>query len=421
VGGDTEGEELRRGLAALRRELEETAVTARFVRSSGVRAALQRRLQATQRQLQSIEELALATSGTAEDPTSASSGEGLQRKVMLRLLTLMGESGSTPEAATDLLADLGARLQRRGPVDGALLDVFSEATDAYAREFGAVPPAHLLELLRTHVNRTAGALDLPMTPQLRSRLAHVVSEAACLAGWTLHACGRRGEAHAYFTLARDVARDSGHHLLQALALGSMASLFSTIVRGTPSRSRVAQRLLEQATALVPPDVVAPGVAWLHGRLAEEHAALGERTAFVSTLERARTLFGLARQAGESAPRVLSPHGVLSFWGKDGPGPDLVEGFGLGVLGDARGVDVLVPQLAVSHHPVDRTIILGDLATAHLRQGDCEQAVSMTIALVDESVDGEVLGRLDRARGLRAQFLSGTPGLAELDERLAVVA
>ena len=401
-------EDARLHLAALRRELEEAVVALRFARPSEARTGAQQRLQAAR---DHVEELDRVLAATGREDTG-----DLEARVLGRLRSVLAGPAAAPDDTVDRLAELGERIARPGPPDARLLAAYRETTALYARDFRIVPPHRLLPLLRAHVDRAAAHLDLPLRPSLRAELGAVVAETAALTGWTLHVGGRRGEAHAHFALARAAARDADQPALHALALGSMASLYSTIVRGTAERSRIALRLLEQAISLVPDGMPAMGEAWLHGRLAEEHAALGDAEGFASELERARALLRDPRSPGAG---VFGPEGVLAFWAPSAPGPDLSEGFGMGVLGDPRGIERLLPLLAITPQPVTRATILGDLATAYLRRGEPEQALGTTIVLVETAIAGHVPGRLDRARGLRTQLPPDTHGLADLDDRLAL--
>lgn len=340
----------------------------------------------------------------------------LHRRMLLKVLALRDGVDGPP-------ADLDRVLDSAAPVEPALVSAFGDVTRVLAREYRRAGPGRLVALLRAHVDRAASHLDLPARPGVRARLGSVVGEAACLAGWVLHVTGRRGEAHAYFVLGRDAARDAGDTTVQALATGAAASLFTTLTRGLPGGSRVAERLLSQAVALVTDD--APGVAraWLYGRLAEELAALGDADGHAAAVERSRDAFAAAAAEPARDPRwagVFTGEGILGFWVPGGPGPDLVEAFGYGLLGDRRGVELLEPAVAREHRSAGRATLLGDLATSRLRLGDLDEAARTAAELVDEAVAGRVLGRVERARGLRRRLPDGLPGVRELDERLAVV-
>lgn len=341
-------------------------------------------------------------------------GDEVRRRLLVRLMGAIGDD--QPAGSLERLAAFGEQLIRRGPVDAATLDAFETVTATCAREYTQVPPQRLAPLLRSHVDRTAARLDLPMTPSLRARLGAVVAETAALTGWTLHVAGRRGEAHALFTLTREVARDAGHDVLHALALGSMSSLYTAINRGSLGGSRVALRLLEQAVIVAPAHTPGPALAWLHGRLAEERAVLGDADGFARAL--ADSERHNAATAGTGDLVVFGPDSVLSFWAPGGTGPAHVKGFGLGVLGRPGGVGALDRLVARTPDPVGRTTLLGDLATAHLHAGDPDAALVTAIEAAGVARAGGLHGRLDRVRGLRSRFPHGLAGLDALDERLA---
>jgi len=343
----------------------------------------------------------------------------LHRRMLLKVLTL--RDGAPAEAPRP---DLERVLEPADRLDPALVRAFGDVTRVLVGEYARSGPGRLVGLLRAHVDRAASHLDLPAAPGLRARLGSVVAEGACLAGWVLHLTGRRGEAHAYFVLGRDTARDAGDAGIQALATGTASSLFSTLTRGTTGGSRVAERLLAQAVALLPEP--APGVAraWLSGRLAEERAALGDRDGHARAVEWAREALAEdgAQRAGHDLgwAGVFSSGGILSFWTPDGRGPDLVEAFGHALLGDPRGVLALAPAVAGEARAAGRATLLGDLATGHLRRGEAEEAAAAAARMVEEAVRGRVLGRVERARGLRRQLPDGLAAVQELDERLSVL-
>jgi len=337
----------------------------------------------------------------------------VRRRLLLRLLGRIGDDRA--DGSLERLAAFGEQLIRHGPVDAGTLEAFETVTATCAREFSRVAPLRLAALLRSHVDRTAARLDLPMTPALRARLGAVVAETAALTGWTLHLAGRRGEAHALFTLAREVARDAGHDVLHALALGSMSSLYTAINRGALGGSRVALRLLEQAVALAPPSTPGPALAWLHGRLAEEHAVLGDHDGCAREIAASRR----HNAAGAGAELVVfGPASVLSFWAPGGDGPEHAEAFGLGVLARPGGVQALGRLAAGTTEAAGRTTLLVDLATAHLHAGDADAAAAAAVVAADLARERALHGRLDRVRGLRARFPHGVAGLTDLDERLA---
>lgn len=314
----------------------------------------------------------------------------------------------------DTLVELDRTAERARPVDPAALESLRELTLAWAREYATSPPPQLLELVRAHVDRTAAGLDLPMAPSVRVRLAGIASETASLAGWVLLAAGRPGEAQAHFVLAATVARDVGDGTREALAIGSLSSLFSTLSRGTAGGSRPAVRLLRHAVDLVGPDAPPVARGWLRCRLAEEQAAVGDADGFHATVEVARTD---ADDPGGAEPGVFTADGVLTLWGPRRPGLALTEGLGTGLLGDGRALGRLERLLGTVTAPVDRTLVLGDCATIALVHGHADHAADRATDLFDLAVDHALFGRLDRVRGLRARLPDHAPGVATLDDRL----
>jgi len=411
---DDQEPRLRRHLDAARGELRSAASTLRGSAPDAARASAEHRLAAAGLRLDELEALLSARPQRVRHAGDRVAPGELHRRMLLKVLALRDGADGPP-------ADLERVLDPAVAVDPALVAAFADVTRGLAREYRRAGPARLLGVLRAHVDRAASHLDLPAPPGVRARLGSVVAEAACLTGWVLHVTGRRGEAHAYFVLGRDAARDAGDTVVQALATGAAASLFTTLTRGTPGGSRVAARLLSQAVALVPDDAPAVGRAWLHGRLAEELAALDDAAGHGAAVEVSRAAFAAAGDdRDERWAGVFSADGILAFWTPGGPGPDLVEAFGHGLLGDRRGVELLEPAVAREPRAAGRATLLGDLATSRLRLGDLEGAAVAATDLVDQARAGRVLGRVERARGLRRRLPDGLPAVRELDERLALL-
>lgn len=345
-------------------------------------------------------------------------GGQVERRVVRELFRVIGQSAAVPRDSLDHLADLAVVVERRGPVDPSLLDAIEELTAGYAERFESAPPEQLLDLVRAHVNHIGARMDRPMSPSLQARLGSLAAEAAALAGWLAYLAGRRGEARSYFSFARDAARDADDPTLHALALGSMAALFSAVSSGTSAGSLVAARLLQQAVALVPADAPPTARAWLAGRLAAEHALLGDRQAFGRCLGRSGA--ALAEAAPETGRvRVFDARGVLSFWGHGGIGEEHAAGFGGAVLGDRRAVDRLAGAVAAVPSAVGRSNVLADLATAHLLLGDVDAAAQAAVRALRVAAPLGYGARAQRVAGLRDRMPSAGSAVVALDEQLAL--
>lgn len=418
-------------IAAAREGLSDAASALLFVRPDRAREAAERGLRAARLQLDGANRV-LESGDRVRDTATPSAArryarllpievdDDVHRRIMLKLLSFLGGAAAAPGTALARLRELEETVNHEGPVDGLRIDAFRTVTNAYAQEFITVPPQQLIDVLRAHVNRTVSCMELPTLPSLRARLGTVVAETAALTGWVLHVAGQRGEAHAYFTLARDVAREVGDATAEAVALASMSSLYSTKNRGSEGGSQAALRLLQQAAELVPHGAPTPAKAWINARVAEESAALGDTGAFAVSLEHALTIRANERRDDPLGSLVFMEQGLMNFWGQQGEGPSLSEGFGLSVLGDRRGVDRLTPLLHRVDNLPSRAVLLGDLVTAHVNNGDHDQAVRRAAQMVEVTVASGVLGRLERVRGLRRRMPDGVPGLADLDELLAAV-
>lgn len=415
-------------IAAAREGLSDVASALLFVRPDKAREAAERGLRAARQQLDRADRVLETWGDGTSEPTGKGTGrrgrllpvevdEDVHRRIMLKLLSFLGGAAAAPQVALSRLTELEELVNRAGPVDGARIQAFRAVTNAYAQEFIAAPPQQLIDVLRAHLNRTVSSLELPTMPSLRAELATVVSETASLTGWVLYLAGQRGEAHAHFALARDVAREARDATAEAVALGSMAMLYSTRDRGTAGGSPLALRLVREAADLIPADAPTPAKAWLSARVAEEYAALGQRPAYSMHLSRALEVRANEQRDAPSGSVVFMEQGLMNFWGAQGDGPALSEGYGLGVLGDPRGADRLTPLLHRTDSPACRAVLLGRLTTAHVNQREYDEAVRRAAQMVEVTVAGGVLGRIEMVRGLRRRMPDGVPGLGDLDELL----
>jgi hypothetical protein len=339
--------------------------------------------------------------------------------VLLKLLSVIGGAATIPLEPLERLAELATDVRRPGPVDDRVLDASAELTHRYAAQFEVLAPQPLLELVTAHLNQVGARLDLPAAPSLRARLGTIASETAALAGWLAVLSGRRGEAHSYFAFARDAARDADDPELHALALGSLASLYSALSTGAARGSMVAVRLLQQSLALIPCNAKATARAWLAGRLAGEQALLGDAAGFARNLERSGAALAEAGADGDR-PGVFTGGALLSFWGKGGIGWDHMSAFGAAVLGDRRAIDRLAGLLPAVQGGVGRSNVLVDLATVHLQHGEVDAAAALAVRTVALSAAGGWNARLQRVAALRERMPLDVRAVGDLDEHLAAV-
>jgi hypothetical protein len=94
-------------------------------------------------------------------------------------------------------------------VDVHLLEDLHVVITRYAEQWGMVAPRSLLPAVWGHLRALKRLLDHNQAPALRKRVYVLTAETAALAGWLSHLLDNRGDAHAHWTFARDVARQAG--------------------------------------------------------------------------------------------------------------------------------------------------------------------------------------------------------------------
>lgn len=298
-------------------------------------------------------------------------------------------------------------------MDAGLLDALSEATASYARGYYVAEPADLLGVVRVHVNRLAGLATATMTTGQRQRLGSVTSDAAALGGWLALDSDRRGEARAYFALARDAAREAGDATLHALATASIGASCDAQHGGDPAE---AAWYLRQAVGQVPDH--APGYvrAWLHAQRAKEEAAAGHAYAFQAGMEHAHR----EHDRGETDERPGSFWSDAAWFGYLGlPGWQADhEARGLAYLGHADAEDALTRLLAEAIERRTSARLHVFLAEWHLDRTQPAEAAQVATQALGGTPQWDA--RVRALRG-RLQPWAGLPAVRDLDEALTLAA
>ncbi|WP_251065076.1 helix-turn-helix domain-containing protein [Streptomyces sp. ISL-44] len=214
--------------------------------------------------------------------------------------------------------------------------------------------------LRGHVEAHLDAITaaLPHAPDHEKDLSIAAGETAALAGWIAWDLGDHAAARSYYRVTADCADAVGHPPLGALAL-----TYASYGADRPTRRL---ELLAQAVAHVRGRGNATAAAWIHARHAEEAAAIGDETAALCALDRARTAYEYADHTAEQAwVQFMTPARmdslVLSVYGQ------------LAHPGLAEAADAATRRLGGELSDAG-VVILGDLAAALLAGGDIDQGV-----------------------------------------------
>lgn len=317
-------------------------------------------------------------------------------------------------AAAILPADLRARIAVTPTrVDLGALDAYADATAAYARGFYVAAPASLLGVVRGHVNRLAALGEASMSPDVRRRWGRLLSDAAGLAGELGLDADRKGEARAYFGLARDAAREAHDGALYAIAIADLGLLQSPQYGG---EAGVSYQYLSQAVRQLPADAPDYLRAWLHAQAAKEAAAEGREYDFFAGQE----------VAERALQRGASGQPLTGFW-SDTACFSLVSsagwsqrfaGRGLAYLGRADAGEALGRSLATATDPRDVAAVAHALAEWHLDREEPEESATAAAQAL-----GVIPIWTARVRTVRQRLepWADLPAVRDLDEALAATA
>jgi hypothetical protein len=347
--------------------------------------------------------------------------EDMERRALLK--ALMAGVTSVPVGALGALERIRERPAGTVRTDEGVVQGLRALVAAYGQAYETVEPSALAPAVGRLLDRITERLHDPMSPAHRQQLGPIAAEAAALAGWLAHLLDHQGAARAYFSLARDAARDAMDDTLHALALGSLSQLHSTTPAGGRGGSPVALRLLEEANARIGRQAPAAARAWLGARLAEERAALGDADGYRRHMARAEDAWTSGVQ--DEGRGFFSMQGFFAGW--DDERFDGYHGVCLLLVERPREAEpYLVRSLQRERARADwrpRATALTDLAAAYAQQREPERACSTAgEALSAATTAGFPMG-VQRLRGVRGRLEPWRthPDVAELDERLATVA
>ncbi|MGH8887373.1 MAG: helix-turn-helix domain-containing protein [Egibacteraceae bacterium] len=303
----------------------------------------------------------------------------------------------------------GASPGRRGaPPPPRLLH---EDTIALAARYPTTAPSELLPDARHHLNVLTDALDRPLAGE-RTMLLVDAAETASLAARTARLAGYRGEAAAFFALARKLADESGYDTLRGLTRIAAATVHGPLVAGGDGDWVTALDMVTSAAPLVGTSGVR--AKWAQRDLAEQYADLGREPESMRALERYQAL--ATADDGE---------GFFSTWLRVLNAPSQFDG-------DAGRCYALLARTDEALACLDRELAAGpanmmahhsDVMLAYACAGEPEPMCDAAHATIDLALaTPEGSGRLVVAevRGARAK-LEGCDDVGcvqELDERLA---
>jgi tetratricopeptide (TPR) repeat protein len=409
------GHDLGNRLRAAGEHVDHALLAMRMSRPDRQRDAAKRALEAAKSVLDRASLDVARREATAEIPRA--DGEiDMERRVLLK--ALMGAS-LVPMGALEALERTRSMSAGRDRIDDGLLWALRSLVAAYGQAFETMQPATLAPSVTALVDRITERLSDPSTPAYRQQLAPIASEAAALAGWLAHTLDHQGAAVAYFSLARDAAREAGDNMLHALALGSMAQLHSSTPSGGHAGSPAALRLLEEANDRIP--AYAPPVSrtFLAARLAEEQAAMGDAESYRRSMDRAEDIWSEGTPLDDRWG-FFSSQGFFASW--EDHRFNGYRGICLVLLKEPGEAETYLRQ-SLLHNLGEwrpRAVALADLTAAYALQGEPEQACEAARgALSTATRTGFPMG-VKRLRGARTYLdrWQRHPEVMDLDERLA---
>ena len=301
----------------------------------------------------------VVTSAPTLDSGDTDEGSDVDRRNLLRLA-----GAAVVTAGSELLNDapwqrLADAVRRQRPADRVTVNLLEERTADFFRTEETTPARHLLTPLAAHLRTLRTLITHTTDDELRQRLLISVGESEAMAGWFLFDLQRPTEAISRWRVALELARETGDGPLTSCVLGYWS--YATSNRGDRAQSL---RLLDEAMHHVRGS--APTTqAWIAARAAEEHAALGDESKALRSLERAFTAYDYARPTTERAWTAFFTAGRL--------GSLTVASYGR--LRHPE-TDTAARSLFSTVSPTEtkvRAIVLAELAATAARHGDYDRA------------------------------------------------
>ncbi len=328
-------------------------------------------------------------------------------------------AGTLPPGAAEGPARLALAAAGRAAVDDGRLVDAELLTTVWARAVLLLPPDVLADPVRAHVERLTALLGGSPAPAARLRLGSLVGVGAAFAGALAVLVLRDAEARAWYTLARDAAREAGDAIAHACALeglGAVASTASTAGQGGDARA--ARALAQEASAALPAD--APGTirAWIAFREAVEHAVAGDAMACHRSIDRAETALAGVRGTGSARRGFLSDEGRFRLCLQP-EYSSAQRGWSLMQLSSPAAVPLL-RRTARSADPALRGGAQADLAELCARRDDRDEAVAWAGAALGTAQELRYPYGVHVVRSIR-RLMDGwdpLPALRDLDDRLA---
>jgi len=302
---------------------------------------------------------------------------------------------------------LSVALKRAGMVDPAVVERLEATTAGLYRSEEQVPARELIGDVTQHLRRLVQLLQ-GSPGSMRQRLTRSAGETAALAGWLSFELDDTAATHGYYDAALDAAKQIDDRPLCAWVLGMMSFRPRALgdQRTTLALVRDAQRAGGRSTT-------ATTRAWLAGLEAEAHASMGDARATRAALARADSAFTKAEPDADPSWIGFFDRGRL-------------DGMKVSSLMriEPSAAQALSREALASLQPSmtkKRSIVLADLASAHARQGEVDEAcrlAGLALAIVAQTQSTVGLTRVHELRARLDQWKDTRP-VRQLDEQLRV--
>lgn len=314
-------------------------------------------------------------------------------------------AGAVATAAAPVLSNVSAP-DPPGSGQAATLRV---ATTAFRRMDGSTPSRQLAEVVLAHLRLVQSVAAEATDERQRGRLAAVGSEAASLAGWLSWDLGDHGSARAWYGAAIKAARRSGHRLLTAYQLGSLAQMEAEGGNAAQGLSLV-RSARQQLGAVVP----AIASAWLCTVEALAHATAGDRQASDRALVRSRAA---TNDMTEEEPPPWP--WVFTFNEAKIVACRVTCGARLGLPAWVFGAQAEATEAMTFAHAKQRALLQLDMASGHLAAGRLDVGFGLATQAVETGLRYKSGRVVERARILRRTCTSSTPPkvVRDFDDRL----
>jgi tetratricopeptide (TPR) repeat protein len=335
---------------------------------------------------------------------------------MRRRTFLQGLGAVTGFAVTSALEPwqrLSAALRQPSRVDRQTVSELEHITISLEGLESQVSPRALLGPVAGHLNTLASLLQGSPRAALHRQLSSIAGETAGLAGWLAFDMEDRRAAAAYFRAGIEAAQEANDRALGAYLVGS--SCVQPTYRERPmARLR---RLQGQTFGFQTFDANPSTRAWLITLEAEAHALAGNERAALIALDAADTAIGSAADEDSSRrPRA-------AFFSPARLGGE--RGVALARLQRPQAAQQVLESALASLDPEvikTRPRLMAALATAHVRQGNIDEACRLGAEALDLAARQQVAPNLQDVRRLRLDLepWRKTQAVKELDEQLALV-